>query len=224
MMKSLNQYIQESFKIGKNKMVHYNYYPETKEELKKIVMDLLISRGPDANLNDIDTSKITDMSKLFTGDEKLRHIKHVGSDNIKNIDISQWNTGNVTDMSEMFSNCYYFNSNISNWDVSQVVNMSSMFNNCICFNSDISNWDIHNVESITFMFNNCEKFSQDISCWDMKKIKDIGLMFNGCYKLKGDYTKWNKYTNIDKMYAAFYNCNKKVKRPDWYDSKIQERF
>jgi hypothetical protein len=45
--------------------ISYNYHPKNKEELKDIIKQLLDKRGPDADLNDIDTFKITDMSHLF---------------------------------------------------------------------------------------------------------------------------------------------------------------
>lgn len=43
----------------------YNYYPGTKAELRSLIMDLIEERGLEADLNDIDTSMITDMSRLF---------------------------------------------------------------------------------------------------------------------------------------------------------------
>ena len=54
--------------------------------------------------------------------------------NLKYLDLSNWDTSNVTNMSYMF---YYQNSsetslknlNIGNWDTSNVTNMSYMFYN-----------------------------------------------------------------------------------------------
>ena len=43
----------------------YNYYPKSKYDLEELLGKLLEKRGPDADLNDIDTSKIKDMSYLF---------------------------------------------------------------------------------------------------------------------------------------------------------------
>jgi len=40
-MKSLKQHIQESFKIGRNKMTYYNYFPKTKDELREIIEERL---------------------------------------------------------------------------------------------------------------------------------------------------------------------------------------
>ena len=63
-MKQINKYIVERLHINKD-IKSYNYYPKTRIELKQIVYKLIKERGNEADLNDIDTSEITDMSRLF---------------------------------------------------------------------------------------------------------------------------------------------------------------
>ena len=121
-MKQINQFITEY--IVKKKLDkpidsedHYEYSPETKDELIKVIQ-MLLGKG-ETDLNCIDTSKITDMSGLFT--------------NIFNelvFDVSEWDVSNVTNMESMFFNCKKFDCDLSNWDVSKVENMSNMFYNC----------------------------------------------------------------------------------------------
>ena len=137
-MKRLNKYIIERLKLSKNdKSQEYNYHPNTRDELQELVDKLIDERGEDANLNDIDTSEITDMSYLFS------NINFTG-------DISQWDVSNVTNMRAMFSHSK-FNGDISQWDVSNVTNMKSMFYNSK-FNGNISEWDISKVEDMHRMF------------------------------------------------------------------------
>ena len=62
-MKSLTHYIQEKLIIKRSNK--YKYFPKTKEELKAIIKKRIKDEGNEVNLNHIDTSKITDMSKLF---------------------------------------------------------------------------------------------------------------------------------------------------------------
>ena len=100
-MKTLQNYITEKILINKNSKI-YNYHPKTKDELKDIIKQRIESEGNDCNLNDIDTSNITDMSKLFEYSEF-------------NGNISNWNVSNVTNMENMFYSSK-FNGNISNWD------------------------------------------------------------------------------------------------------------
>ena len=113
-MKNLKDIIQERLHINKDTgNQHYNYHPKTKDELKQLVYKLIKERGDDADLNDIDTSQITDMYELFY--------------NLKfNGDISNWDVSNVTDMSSMFDHSK-FNGDISKWNVSNVQYMDYMF-------------------------------------------------------------------------------------------------
>ena len=142
-MKSLTRYIQEKLVIKKNKTPNYKYFPETKEELKDIVEQRIKDEGNEVDLNDIDVSKITDMSELF------RNLDFNG-------DISNWDVSNVKNMYGMFYKCTNFNTDISNWDVSNVTNMGYMFRGCESFNQDISNWDVSHVKDNRNMFYNCK--------------------------------------------------------------------
>ena len=92
-MKSFKNYIQEKLIIKKS---NYNYFPETKEELRDIILQRIKDEGNEVNLNDIDVSNITDMSVLFKGTNF-------------NGDISKWDVSNVTNMSYMFYYCELFN-------------------------------------------------------------------------------------------------------------------
>ena len=139
-MKPLTYYIQEKLIIKKSN--NYKYFPETKKELKDIIIKRIKAKGNEVDLNDIDVSKITDMSDLFGGTDF-------------NGDISGWDVSNVTDMSRMFYRCEAFNQDISSWDVSNVINMDSMFWECKAFNKDISRWDVSKVENMNNIFKGC---------------------------------------------------------------------
>ena len=110
--------------------------PTTKDELRYIIEQELERQGPDADLNFIDTSMITDMSALFEGFNRL-HAKFF----IRNIKIDSWNVSNVENMSYMFYGSTYFSCDLSRWDVSHVQMMNSMFWRCTNFTSDLSNWN-----------------------------------------------------------------------------------
>ena len=142
-MKTLNNYINEALIKKNTKIKTYNYFPKDKKELQSLLKELLDERGKDANLNDIDTSDITDMSELF--------------DNLDphNIDISEWNVSSVKNMEWMFCWCDNFNSDLSAWDVSEVEDMSRMFNKCEKFNSDLSSWNVSKVTNMEQMFRGC---------------------------------------------------------------------
>jgi len=114
-MKKLNQYIQEKFILSNDTKPVYKYFPKDKNKLRELILNLIGKNGQDADLNNIDTSKITDMSYLFA--------------NISfNGDISKWNVENVTDMNHMFMNST-FAGDISNWKVTDG-NLYDMFEDC----------------------------------------------------------------------------------------------
>ena len=159
-MKSLQNRLFEGFYQNAGGMIR----PTTKDELMKEIRKRL--RKHQTNLNDINTSRITDMSNLFV-DIKLR----------QNIDISQWDVSNVKDMHNMFYGYKNFNCHLSKWNVSSVENMNCMFFNCQKFNCDLSKWDVSNVEDMSNMFDGCRKFNSDLSKWKVSNTTNTYGMF-----------------------------------------------
>ena len=129
-MIAITNYIQEKLKIGSKTIInkyHYNYHPKNRNELKELVDNLIKERGKNADLNDIDVSKITDMSRLFQG-------------SAFNGDISNWDVSNVKDMLRMFAYSN-FNGNISKWNVNPNTDMREMFRCCpIKIQKNIPKW------------------------------------------------------------------------------------
>lgn len=144
-MKTLQRHITEKLILNNNtkirKKPEYKYHPSSREELKKLLNELFRERDEDADLNDIDVSEITDMSKLFFYSDFSG-------------DISKWDVSNVKNMRGMFNGCITFNGDISNWDVSNVEDMSWMFNDSR-FNRDISNWNVNKKCKTTDIFRQC---------------------------------------------------------------------
>lgn len=135
------------------------YFPTDKKELvdlvEKRINNAIKKHHYDINLNDIDTSKITDMAYLFATKES-----------IQKLDISEWDVSNVTDMTCMFMGSE-FGGDISKWDVSKVENMREMFKQANYFDCDISGWDVSNVKDMSGMFSRTERFNQDLSKWNV---------------------------------------------------------
>jgi len=153
----------------------YKYQPQTKEKLieaieKEIYENQGTPENPNwkADLNNIDTSLITDMSWLFT-------LYETGLDKF-NGDISKWNVSNVTNMSYMFYKSL-FNQNISEWNVENVISMEKMFANSQ-FNQDISKWKVSNVTDMEKMFKDTP-FNQNISEWDLSNVEYKEDMLKG---------------------------------------------
>ena len=92
--------------------VTFSRKPTDKKELEKLIKQRIGQYGPNCDLNDIDVSRITDMSRLFEWSQF-------------NGDISKWDVSNVKNMSGMFMNSQ-FNGDISKWNVSKVERMDRM--------------------------------------------------------------------------------------------------
>lgn len=175
-MKKINTYITERLKISSE--LNKKYCPKTKKELQDIIKDLLERDGKNANLNNIYTGDITDMSNLF------HEINSSTALRICNINISDWDVSQCEDISSMFDGCKEFNCDLSRWDVSNVRDMYNTFRDCKKFNSDISQWDVSNVTNMGQLFRGCESFNCDLSHWNVKHVYNIYAMFDGCESLK----------------------------------------
>ena len=167
------------------------------EHLRALIYERIKDQGFKANLNDIDTSNITDMSHLFAST--------YGSDGGYN---RRWLLGDSTDAID-FSR---FDGDISQWDVSNVKKMRAMFKGSK-FNGDISNWDVSRVQDMAQMFR-LSKFNGDISNWDVSGVRNMTRMF---YKSKfnGDLSKW-RVPRGRYMKNVFDDSPLEGKEPDWY--------
>jgi len=125
------------------------------------------------------TSAITDMSVLFK--YYTNATDPVASSNIPvdfNLDISRWDTSNVTTMVNMFAGSTSFNQDISSWDTSKVTNMVGMFYNTKAFNQDISSWDTSSVTDMRIMFSSAIAFTnQNLSSWNVGAVHAIHTDF-----------------------------------------------
>ena len=210
-MKQLRQFITEKFKINsKNIESKYNYHPKDRSELADLVYDLIRERGPEADLNDIDVSKVDDMHELFHSNFYVKQF---------NGDISKWNVSNVKNMKMMFQNSAFTgeNGDLSKWNVSNVENMNCMFREC-SFNGDISKWNVGNVKDIGSMFSGNKKFNGDISEWDTHNVEEMSFMFSNS-NFTGNIDNWD-VSKVDRRYpGGFYgmfNDYLKKNQPKWY--------
>ena len=93
-------------------------------------------------LENLNTTHVTDMSKMFYNCYKLN-----------SLNLSQFNTGNVEKMNEMFYNCQGLNSlDLSAFNTAKVNNMYRMFYYCFAKTIDLSSFNTANVENMNEMF------------------------------------------------------------------------
>jgi len=116
--------------------------------------------------------------------------------------ISDWDVSKVTDMSRLFTNRIYFNSDISAWDVSSVTNMRYMFGQAFLFNQDIGDWDTSNVTDMSATFENAITFNGDISAWDVSSVNNMYGMFYGAREFNQDIGAWD-VSSVTEMRLLF---------------------
>ena len=107
-------------------------------------------------------------------------------ENITEIDLSNFDTTNVTDMAKMFNNCKNLvEINFENINTSKVENMNALFQDCQNLKTlNLSMFDTSQVTNMVYMFNRCSNLQYlDISNFDTSKIEDISNMFNECRSL-----------------------------------------
>lgn len=218
-MKSINNYISEALIKKDTKINIYNYFPKNIHELRKIIEERL-EDNPNANLNDIDVSKITSFCDTTRGKYKDRGLFE-DLDPHK-IDISNWDVSNVTSMRHAFFDCHNLECDVSMWNVSNVTTMSNMFHDCWLFDCDLSRWKVTNCESFFGMFVRCYEFlGKGLDKWDISNAEDVAHMFNGCNKLNINLSNW-RINAIEEWHNMFNKCETMIKNnliPDWYTWK-----
>ena len=118
--------------------------------------------------------------------------------------ISNWNTSQVTNMSNLFTNKTTFNDDITKWNVSNVTNMSLMFISAQNFNQDLSGWIVSNVTNMQEMFAS-SNFNGNITKWDTSKVENMYAMFGTNGGFNQDISGWN-VINVTDMRYMFHNA------------------
>ncbi|MCM1268631.1 MAG: BspA family leucine-rich repeat surface protein [Bacteroidales bacterium] len=103
-----------------------------------------------------------------------------GCNSLLALDISSFNTSNVTDMSHMFGACFKLSElNLVNFNTANVVDMSYMFFDCAdLIKLNVSKFNTDNVININHMFEACEDLEElDLSSFNLQNVSDATAMF-----------------------------------------------
>ena len=149
---------------------------------------------------------------FFHEDPPAQYLDTLGNwfNNIRDIDLSNFDTSKVTNMSSMFWNMHSLTSlNLSNFDTSKVTNMSSMFYSMRNLTSlDLSNFDTSNVTNMKAMFHNSWSLtSLNLSNFNTSKVTKMESMFDntGLTSLNLSNFDTSKVTNMSRMFAFMSN-------------------
>ena len=149
---------------------------------------------------------------FYHEDTPAQYLDTLGNwfNNIRDIDLSNFDTSKVTDMSSMFWNMHSLTSlNISNFDTSNVTNMSAMFYNMNLTSLDLSNFDTSKVTDMNAMFLNMWSLtSLNISNFNTSKVTNMSSMFNNTASLTSlnlSSFDTSKVTNMRSMFSYMRN-------------------
>ena len=157
------------------------------------------------DLSNFDTSHVTAIQYMFFECKNLKQIKG----------INNFNTINAINMHSMFAeNRELIFLDLTKFNTCNVTDMEYMFYECIKLKEikGINNFNTINVTKMTGMFENCNELEYlDLSNFNTSKVTDMGSMFKKCYKLKEikgiNNFDISKVINKEKM---FEECNENL--------------
>ena len=135
----------------------------------------------------VNLTSIEGIEYLNTSQVTDMHNMFLNCYHLQTTDFSGFDTRKVKDMSYMFYNCGSLKSlDISNFNTSEVTNMRGMFYHCIGLTSlDLSHLNTSKVSVMVSMFQSCiHLLSVNLSGWDTRNVKSMTRMFKRCHSLK----------------------------------------
>lgn len=153
------------------------------------------------NINGIEnlkTDSVTDMSRMFYMCRSLN-----------TLDVSNFNTSNVTNMFSMFNDAWVLDLDVSNFNTAKVMNMGEMFMNCNQLHElNLSNFNTANVTDMHSMFNGCTGLTNlDLSSFNTSNVTDTWGMFLSCNSLTSLNVGSFNTAKVTKMDSMFGTCS-----------------
>lgn len=156
------------------------------------------SDAKNVDLTMIDVSNVTSFYNAFAKNKT-----------IENVNVSNWNTLQVTNMRATFYICDKLQSvSCENWRLDNCTNMFAMFDSCLALkNFDPSRWNTSKVTNMEWVFVRCASLtSLDLSNWDTSQVTIMNNFFNSCTSLTSlDISGWNT-SKVHGMRNMLNNC------------------
>ena len=156
------------------------------------------------------TGKLNNITIIFNETIESCYAMFSEAKNIIKLDLSNFDTSFVTDMTGIFHNCSLLRSiNLANINTSNVKLMNYSFFGCQSLKSiNLSNFDTSNVIDMKNMFKKCDKLKFiNLSHLNMSLVEDISSMFYGCFKLESVHFPDLAPLNLKDFNQLFYQCN-----------------
>ena len=122
--------------------------------------------------------------------------------------IENLNTENVTNMRGMFFNCPNLSSlDLTNFSTGNVTDMNAMFGYCQLSSLDLTSFNTANVTNMYMMFISCQNLSSlDLTSFNTANVTEMNFMFQGCSALTTIYASEMFVTDQVEGYGMFKDC------------------
>ena len=196
--------------INNKKYEFYNYFRASKEGIYDVQLKFLFTFKSCKEMFS-NCKNIISIDLSFFDSSEITNTSHmfINCINLEKIDFSSFDTKNVTDMNNMFNNCHNLkNVNLSFFKTKNVENMSCMFINCYNLKDlYLSSFDTQNVTNISYLFSNCRSLlTLDLSSFDTLNVTNMSYLFSDCHSLLSlDLSSFDTQ-NVTNMNCMFYKC------------------
>ena len=128
----------------------------------------------------------------------------------RTIDLSGFDTSQVTSMREMFDYTIVEALDVSGFDTSRVTDMSGMFQYCWELQEiDVSGFDTENVTDMSRMFDQCPALKRvNAAGLGAGKVRDMSKMFRGCRELAELDLSSMRTDSLEKWSQMFDECGR----------------
>ena len=151
-----------------------------------------------------------DLQNFNTEDVTDMSLMFILCRNLEEINFGNFNTSKVTNMEGMFEYCINLKSlKLSSFDTSKVENMNSMFILCLSLQDlNLDNFNTENVKDMNSLFGGLTVKNLDLSSFSSKSLETMNYMFQYCFDLKTiKFSQKFSSAHIAFMYGVFDGCD-----------------
>lgn len=185
--------------LDKDTKTIYYYSEADKLYLNPDCEDMFSYSGyRELDLRPFDASKVTNMKSMFSNQPYITEIN-----------FSNFNTSNVTNMGRLFYKNWISKLDLSSFDTSNTWFMGNMFKNTHELKKlDLHNFNTQTVTHMQYMFYNSGVPNLDLSNFNTSKVKDMKSMFGGIRNIEELNLSNFDTSNVENMSNMFNNTEK----------------
>ena len=203
----INDYIKNSIEEGNNSTIASGQWARSVKKLPAFTFN-----GKNASYHFYSfRGNSIDVSSFDTSNVTTMNSMFSGCSSLTSLDLSSFNTVNVTNMVDMFRGCSSLTSlDLSGFNTTNVINMNNMFRDCSSLTSlDVNNFNTSKVTNMAGMFRECSGLtSLDLSNLTATSLTNANMMFYSCINITSIDLSNFENTKTVSVSQMFQNCSK----------------